>query len=116
MAVVRACISASLSSGSTTSSTPLMPSSASARGGAVSMRALEAVERGQHLAQRRLVEPDLRLALAALDVEVDGEAAARDALGDRLADARLQRLVARRQAQAHVEAAAVDASAPPNAS
>ena len=78
-----------------------------ARGRGLDLR-LEAVERGQHLAQRGFVEPDARLAFAALDVQVDGEVAAHDALAHRLADARLQRLVARRQAQAHVEAASVD--------
>ena len=46
--------------------------------------------------------PSLRLTF-----KIDGEAAARDALADRLADARLQALEARRQAQPHIEAAAL---------
>src|SRR5204862_684342 len=66
------------------------------------------IEGRQHLAQRRLVEPDARLAFAALDVEVDAEVAAHDALADRLADARLPRLVPGRQPQSHIEAATVD--------
>ena len=85
-----------------------MPSSASARGGAISIFGLETVDAASTWRSAALVEPDLGLAFAALDVEVDGEVAARDALGHGLADARLERFVAGRQAQPHVEAAAVD--------
>src|SRR5262249_11061591 len=49
--------------------------------------ASEALERLQDLGERGLIEPDLRDAVGALDVEVDGQATAADAFAHGLADA-----------------------------
>ena len=73
MASARAIASVSFSSGSTSSSTPLMPSRPSARGRTHRHAELQAVDCLEDLLQRGLIQLDLRLALRALDVEVDGQ-------------------------------------------
>ncbi len=70
-------------------------------------RSAERIDRRQHLPQGDLVEPDLGLAVRALDAQVHGQAAAADAARHCLADARLEPLEPRRQAQPDIEAAPV---------
>ena len=76
-----------------------MPSSASARGGATSTRLFKASSAASTWRSAVSLSLISRPAVGALGVQIDGEAAARQVLGDRLADARLESLEAGRQAQ-----------------
>jgi len=65
---------------------------------------------GNDLGERRLVDAQLRAATVARDVEADRDVATGQPCSDPLAQARLERVMAGRQPETHVEALAIDAA------
>ena len=76
----------------------------------------QSLERSEHLLQREFVELDLRLPVHPPHVQVDCEAASRNALAHSVANTRLQTLKAWWHAQPYIEAAAVHRTQLPSAS
>ncbi len=110
MLSLRAAACSASSCRSTTSSTPLMVISPSTRGGAASVKVRTRAAATMTCASARsLMRISWPPSCHSLD-QADGEAAARHVAADRLAHLGLELLGARRQTQAHVEAAAVDAA------
>ena len=99
MAASRAAAASALSSGSATSRTPRIASSESSLGGATLAISAARREMSRTWLQRGFVEADFGLAADALDGEANLDIAALKALGAGLAHARLQGVVAGRQAR-----------------